>query len=425
MSELTRRNALKIIGSTTLTATGLTNVASAHHPKDGSSGGTDTTSGKMRLFSEAAVDGAHEAVAQGGYAYVATVTGMAVVDWRNPRHPEEAARLEASNPAGGILDVKVDGDLASLASNAGPGITLVDISDPHNPTEIGFYDVGHGIHNNFLTGQHAYLTVNESGKTPFSKARCEIVDVSNPSNPTKVGEYRLKDHFPDYAMAGVNPCHDVYVQNGLLYQAFWDAGTIIADVSDPSNPTTVSQFGAAPNADRPYPSDSRLERYLTRPGNSHYVQPSPDGQYVYQGAETFPSDFVDNPDNDDYGGIKVFDVSDYENPRQVARISPPDVDAFRTSHNFDVTENRIHTSWYNGGVAIFDVTDPANPAQLGHYASEDTSFWTAVRERGFTIGSDIGGGLVFLHTDNGELGSPSFSGTGRPENPGLGESDGA
>ncbi|WP_433632997.1 LVIVD repeat-containing protein [Halomicrococcus sp. NG-SE-24] len=418
MSKFTRRSTLKVLGSSSLAITGLSSIASAH-PKNGSDGGTNTTTGRMRLFSEAAVDGAHEAVAQGGYAYVATYTGMAVVDWRDPRQPEEVARLEANDPAGGIMDVKVSGDLASLASNGGPGITLVDISDPHNPSEIGFYNVGHGIHNNFLTENHAYLTVNESGEVPFSKARCEIIDVRNPANPAKVGEYRLKDHFPEFAMAGVNPCHDIYVQDDLLYQAFWDAGTIIADVSDPSSPTTVSQFGAAPNADMPYPGEFPIERYLTLPGNAHYVQPSPDGQYVYQGAETFPGDIVDNPDNDDYGGIKVFDVSDYENPRQVTRISPPNLDVFRTSHNFDVTENRLHASWYNGGVQIIDVTDPANPAELGHYATDDTSFWTAVRERGFTIGSDIGGGLVFLHADSGEQRGPSFTGTGRPENPGL------
>lgn len=421
MSKFSRRKTLQLVGSTSLAAAGLTDIVGAHPPGDGE--GDDAHSGQLRLFSDVAVDGALEAVTQGKYAYVATGSGLAVVDWRNPGRPKEVARLDASDPAGGILDVKVNGNLAGLASNGGPGATFIDVSDPENPTELSFYNAGDSIHNHFLVGDFAYLTVNESGDTPFSEARCEIVDVSDPTAPAKVGEYRLKDHFPEYAASGVNPCHDVYVQDKLLYQAYWDAGTIIADVSDPQNPTTLSHFGAAPNGDMPYPSDSRTERYLTLPGNAHYVQPSPDGQHVYVGAETFPGDFVENPDDHDYGGIKVFDVSDYDNPRQVARISPPNIDAFRTSHNFDVTNNRLHTSWYNGGIAIFDITDPANPEQLGHYATEETSFWTAVSGRGFTVGSDIGGGLVFLHADHGKQQPPAFSGSDHPENPGMGAVD--
>lgn len=419
MRNPSRRDALKAFGST-LVASGAVGNVSAHGDDGGD--GTSASEGRLRLFGEVAVDGALEAVTQGNYAYVATGSGLAVVDWRNPGRPEVVARLDASDPAegsaGGILDVKVDGDLATLASNGGSGITLVDVSDPAEPVEKGFYDAGNGIHNNFVEGDYAYLTVNESGEYPFSEARTEIVDVSDPAAPVKVGGYRLRDQFPDYATAGTSPCHDVYVQDGLLYQAFWDAGIVVADVSDPTDPRTVSHFGAAPAGDAPYPDDGfPIERYLTAPGNAHYVQPSPDGQYVYVGAETFPRSFVDDPDHHDYGGISVFDVSDPANPTKVSRIAPPDIDVFRTAHNFDVTENRLHASWYNGGVAVFDVTDPAAPERLGHYAADGSTFWTAVQSRGFTIGSDIGGGLVFLHGDNGSKQPPAFDGGETPTGP--------
>ena len=86
----------------------------------------------------------------------------------------------------------------------------------------------------------------------------------------------------------------------------------------------------------------------------------------------------------------------------MARIEPPEIDGFRTSHNFDVTNNRLHVSWYAGGVTIHDVTDPAAPEEEGHYAAEGSSFWTAVSERAFTVASDIGGGLVVLHADRGK-----------------------
>ena len=197
----------------------------------------------------------------------------------------------------------------------------------------------------------------------------------------------------------------------------------VADVSDPTDPIPITQFGDAPGADTPQPEEFPLERYLTHPSNAHYVQPSPDGEFVYVGAETFPGNFVENPDNDDYGGIRVFDTSDPDDPRQVTRIEPPEIDGFRTSHNFDGTNGRLHASWYAGGVTIYDVTDPAAPAERGHYAQAGSSFWTAVRARGLTIGSDIGGGLVFLHADRGKGGPPAFEGGETPDDPGMGAAD--
>jgi hypothetical protein len=406
-----RRDFLKATGA--LGFAGFSGAASAGVPGNENGGSDDDT---LRLFSEVAVGGSLEVSTQGNYAYVATGDGLAVVDWRNPTQPELAGSMTAADPAGGILDAKVEGDLASLASNGGPGITLVDVSDPTDPTEIGLVDVGHHIHNNFLADGYAYLTVNESGDAAFSEARTTIVDVRDPSNPEVVGEYRLKDDFPEFAMGDVSPCHDIYVQDDLLYQAFWDAGVVVADVSDPTDPQLVTQFGEAPGADGP---GFDGERYLTPPGNAHYVQPSPDGDLVYVGAETFPGSFVENPDNDDYGGIEIFDVSDPAAPQELVRIDPPNADGFRTSHNFDVTANRLHASWYNGGVTVHDVTDPSSPETLAGYHTDDTSFWGAEAARGFTVASDIGGGLVFLHDDRGRRDSPGFDGTGRPDSPGM------
>ncbi len=154
-----------------------------------------------------------------------------------------------------------------------------------------------------------------------------------------------------------------------------------------------------------------LGRLFLPPGNAHYAQPPPDGDYVYVGAETFPGSVgVSDPDEDDFGGIKVFDTSDLSNPEFVTRIDPPSVDGFRTSHNFDVTDNRLHISWYEGGARVFDSSDPANPEERAAYNPDGSSFWTAVSARGMTVASDIGGGLVFLNDDRGDKRPPSFGG---------------
>jgi hypothetical protein len=428
--------------------------------------GSDTGSGALRLLGEAGVPKAHETVVQGTHAYVATGDrGMTVVDWRNPANPELVAEvdlaadladsdpeLKAGDIAVEVLDVKVDGDVAAVANETESpgGIALYDVSDPANPEFRSFYapEPPSDIHNCHLADGYAYLSLGEPENTDtdgdgqrdlvriFGDAGVEIVDVSDPAGPEHAATWLLKEELPNYAKAGVNPCHDLYTQDGLCYAAFWDAGTVALDVSDPADPTFVSQFGAAPNGDtviRPWNVNDEtfdeyldevfpLGRYLGPPGNAHYVQPSPDGNHVYVGAETF----LGRP-----GGIDVWDVSDLEAPAQVGRIDPPDVDAFRTAHNFDVTANRLHASWYAGGVRVYDVTDPSDPVERAHYDPDGYAFWTAERGRGYTVGGVYGdrsateGGIVVLSDDRGAKRPPAFDGADAPDKPGTMPEDGA
>ena len=446
MIEPTRRSVLKSPGVGAVTA-GTIGTASAQ-PKDRG----------LRLFSEQAVDGAAEVVTQKGYAYVArndrygaNASGMAVIDWKRKGRPETVAEvgladdLEDSGDLE-VKDVKVDGDVAGLANDTESpgGAAFYDVSDPTDPEFLSFYEPepAANIHNLFIEDDHAYLVLAEPTNTDtdddgerdlvrlYGDAGLEIVDISDPQNPTNAATWYLKEKLPDYAKAGVNPNHDVYVQDGLAYNAFWDAGVVVLDVNDPTSPEFVTQFGAAPQGDEEiqpwnvneesfheyYNEVFPFDRYYTRQGNAHYVRPSPDGNYTYVGAETFPQYVMNDPETSDYGGIEVFDTSDLSAVEQVGRIDPPDVEGFRTSHNFDVTDNRLHASWYEGGVRVYDVTDPANPEELGAYDPDGYSFWAAVYERGMTVGSAYGGGsaagggLVFLSNDRGKKQPPAFEG---------------
>lgn len=442
---LTRRTVLKAVGAAG--ALGSISTASARElQQDGD---------ELRLFSEQAVDNAMEVVTQQNYAYVATGKGMAIVDWSDPDQPELVADITASDAheiggddpdggghVGGILDVKVDGDGAVMAHNSGTGITTVDVSDPANPEELAFYQNqdATGVHNCYISNDTVYLTVSanrvtDDGIRIFGNTGVEIVDVSDPMTPTHVATWYLYEELPDYANAGVNPNHDLYEQDGLLYNAFWDAGIVVLDVSDPSSPEFVTQFGAAEQGDEvipPYQGQEDyfgeifpLDRYYAGDGNAHYVQPSPNGDYTYVGDEKFPNRLEEDPDTDQYGGVRIFDTSDFDNVEQVGYISPPDVDVgLRTAHNFDVTQNRIHTSWYNGGVQVHDITDETDPEELFSYNPEGYSFWTAVQGRGFTLGGIYGarsdasnGGVAFLHADRGQRRAPSFDGSAPPRGP--------
>ncbi|WP_170977317.1 LVIVD repeat-containing protein [Halorussus salinisoli] len=382
---------------------------------------------------------------------------LAVVDWTTPTQPRTVYSDEAPNLAIGTWDVKVAGDVAGLASTA-PGVGGVDFfdaSDPENPEHVSFYDVSTAdryngrVHNFFIDGEYAYVgvnaatTIDSDGDGVSEKVRqfgedgVDIVDVSDPTTPTRVSTWQLKEFpGPAFATASVNGFHDLYVQDGLAYVCFWDAGIVVLDVSDPSAPELAGHFGEAPDADKEvrfrntdeesrgaYFQETGVRDHRQRlPGNAHYVQPSPDGTYVFVGAESF---IKGEP-----GGIDIWDVSDLGDisdiedllagPKRVGHISPPDIELSKadqefvdtiqrfnvfnsraralvhTSHNFDVTDDRLYTSWHGGGVRVFDITDPSAPTEIGVYDPEDASFWAAVAAGETIVASDIGTGLVFL-----------------------------
>ncbi|WP_435176492.1 LVIVD repeat-containing protein [Halorussus sp. AFM4] len=369
----------------------------------------------LRLFGEVAVDGAAEVVTRDTWAYVATGDGFAVVDWRNPNRPELVGTWDA--PGTGIADVKVDGDLLAVSTQGGEhdhgpgedpdvdpdaqiGTHLYDVRDPTDPRYLSTFQVlPEGVHNAHLVGDTLYI----AKEAPFDESALIIVDVSDPANPAELSRWVLEDVHPELDSV-TNFVHDVYAQGDYAYLAYWDAGCRVLDVSDPTDPVEVSAFGQAPGADRG-DDGTHWDRVFAYPGNAHYVQPSPDGDHVYVGAETYAVQS---------GGIRVFDVSDFDDPRQVAEIEAEDRNPGifpDTAHNFDVTANRLYTSWYDAGARVYDITDPANPEQTYEYDPDGSSFWTAVRARGFTVVSDIGGGLAFLHEDHGRLGAPGFEGT--------------
>jgi hypothetical protein len=380
------------------------------------------------LAGEALDPGVQEVDVQGDYLYTAQATSIAVVDVSDPSTPLVVGT--ATGEGEDNVDAKVDGDVAGLATDGDPGgVTFYDVSEPTTPTQVSFYDAAGGIHNHFIDGDYAYLCVNDS----FAYSRMVIVDISDPSDPVSLegeergsgGAWMLRDRHPDMAEAGINPIHDVWVQNDLAYMCFWDAGVVVADVSDPTDPTAVAHFGAADYADdTSMDTVERYQRYLGgEKTNAHYVQPTPSGDYTFVGAETFPGPFEDTVVPGDHGGIRVFDTSDvtadstpsdpYED--HVAYVPAPDdpEDALRTSHNFDVTDSKLFASFYQGGIRAYDIEDPTAPEELAAFAPEGTAYWGARNlptdgPRHYTVGGDIGKGVTVLELNHDTPGEQSW-----------------
>ncbi len=137
---------------------------------------------------------AYEAAVSGGYAYIGTKHGLAIVDLSDPYEPS----LVAFYPSGGggeaedgdvgewhnaepgsdsspefvfpedVQAVEVEGQYAYLDSSSPQGIHILDITDPSNPVLQGTYDDRPAADNMdlFLQGSYLYATQGNRGEVP-------------------------------------------------------------------------------------------------------------------------------------------------------------------------------------------------------------------------------------------------------------------
>ena len=325
----------------------------------------------------------------GRYAFASRFDGFYVVDCANPENPEVVAtRTDVQSPGGqtigSLKDLKYNQGRLMAVTDRGSdwyGLALYDVRDPANPEPTTSYQTGYPIHNADLHGGYAYLTTG---------TELEVVDVAA-TEPETVASWSVTDYDDGYAEVNRNlrNLHDLYVQDGRAYLAYWDAGTWMLDVSDPSDPSYaghVADYTVDELAE--IEQDEMFAYFLEPEGNDHYVQPNDDGSLLAVGGESWDyeseqSEAVDKEASGGTSGIVLWDVEDPDSPERLTEIEPPeqpeDTEGFTTtSHNFEIAGDYLYSSWYRGGVKVHDISDPANPEELAHYEDGDqASFWTA------------------------------------------------
>ncbi len=375
-ASLSRRRLLASLGGT-LALPVLSGVTSAQTDEYGPLGRVE-------------VDGTKEVVVDGDTAYLATTDGFAALDISDPESPAVLAERRdlladrEGGPLRMIYDVKVDdGTLlvvgpANGIQDAVRGAVLYDVSDPADPVRTTVYETEFAIHNSYLDGTTAYLTGNDGRGNPLVAVDVDAGEELGRWSPADENEAWL-DVYP-----GFRTLHDVYVQDGVAYLPYWDAGTWMVDVSDPASMSEIARVRG--------PSPEELaERDRTNvfepPGNDHYATVDEDASLLAIGMESW--DYRDGDGSGGPSGIDLYDVSTPEAAEKVATITPPAAEnddrrggVWTTSHNLDIVGGRLYASWYQGGVQVFDVTDPSAPGLLREWADPDSvSFWGAVGAR--------------------------------------------
>ena len=228
-----------------------------------------------------------------------------------------------------VNDVKVNGDATWAiitregASTRRNGIVVLDLSDPAHPKVVAELtdSLTAGIHNVWINGDVVYA-VNDG------TSALHIIDMRYPQNPRHVGRWEIRPGESDKTL------HDVWSDGRYAYLSYWDDGLVILDVGagthggTPTEPKFVSSYA--------YPI-----------GNTHVAWR--EGNYVFLGDEIFGcAECINGP----RGYIHVVDVSDIDNPTEVARYEVPEAG----THNIWVENGVLYIAYYQGGLRIVDVS---------------------------------------------------------------------
>jgi hypothetical protein len=307
----------------------------------------------------------------------------------------------------GQIGEKVGTADASRERNWKAGMSVYDITNPAEPREIAFMPVeGGGIHRLWYTGgTWAYASVLLDGFTDYIFM---TIDISDPTNPMEAGRYWLPGM---NAAAGETPddpsmrggLHHAIIHGDTAYGAWRDAGMVVMDIADRTNPNLICHKNWSP----PYG------------GGTHNCLPLPDRDLLIVLDEAVLDHAADGTKY-----IWVFNNREPTNPVSIATFPTPDeADYVAKGGHFgphNLYENRpdglvsdqiIFSTYQNAGVRVHDISNahqpreiaafvPPEPAQLAdkrpnrNKVIQSCDVW--VGTNGIVYSNDFNGGLYIL-----------------------------
>jgi len=313
-----------------------------------------------------------------GNARTTCQSGVRVYSLLNPRRPRRVATF--ARPTGALAGAYTDqvriktvrsaaftGDLAAVglqrcrppfdASGGTRGFALFDVTRPSRPRLLSIVDTrpAVGSHELWLqtVGKRAYVftaipRAEGFAQSPFpSNPDFRIYEVSNPRAPVQVGQWGI------WANLGIRPNGNQFVHSVITnaaatraYLSYWESGTVILDISDPSRPQHVSTLRDPAQLELPHAHSA----WLT-PDEKVLLETQEFGRFFNFSGTGYP---------------RLFDISDERNPAVIGRYELPGAET-STVHDPKIVGQRAYVSWYDFGVQVLDLSRPSSPRALAHF----------------------------------------------------------
>lgn len=249
------------------------------------------------------------------------------------------------------------------------GLASFDISNPKAPKRLGFLPMpGKGSHRHtYWENPYAYAAGSDNG---WDDQFLITVDMSDPAHMKEVGRW----WFPGQHVAGGEKpewkekgfryaLHHAIPRGNRLYLGYWDAGLIILDNSDPTKPKLISHLQFPPEETR----------------DSHSAVPMPGRNILVLTHEETKEAGASTT----HQRVRLIDISDERHPRVISilprvpegdfgsrggRFGPHNVHEGRPGSLQD--GNTLYLTYFNAGLRVYDISDATNPREIAYFVPE-------------------------------------------------------
>jgi hypothetical protein len=241
------------------------------------------------------------------------------------------------------------------------GLKIFDISDKSKPREIGFYKThGKGVHRFTFDGRYAYISPTMEG---YNGNIAVVLDMKNPEKPEEVCRWWMPGQWTAGGETatwhgGATRCHHPIRKGDRLYISYWHGGFAIVDISNLSQPKTVSMLDWSP----PYPCPT----HTTLPLQNKIMER--DWMIV---TDEEVGEKLDETHN---AFLWVVDITKETLPLPVATFILPfdgkSTGQFRFGAHQpaeQVYSNTLYVTWFGGGLRAVDFSNPYIPKEVGYY----------------------------------------------------------
>ncbi len=293
------------------------------------------------------------------YAIVGRMDGTSFVDVTDPVNPVVVGNLPKteSSPGSAWRDMKVYRDHVYIVADgaAAHGMQVFDLTRlrDFSGTMLDLdvdvhYDLLHSVHNIVINEETGFAyAVGSSGGGDTCGGGLHMIDIREPKNPTFAGCFA----HPNTGRRGTGYSHDAQcvIYNGPdeehagreICFGSNETALSIADVTDKENPVVLG-----------------MARY-------------PNVAYTHQGWLTEDqSHFYMNDELDEVQGLAqntrtlIFDVADLDQPILLKEHFSENTSS---DHNLYIRGNLMYQSNYNSGLRVFDITDVENPREVAFF----------------------------------------------------------
>ncbi|MCK4575394.1 hypothetical protein KAU34_03215, partial [candidate division WOR-3 bacterium] len=257
---------------------------------------------------------AHEVTASGNYCYLGWGSGVSIIDISDPYNPYDVGRIWTTSPYA-PYDICVVDTIVYIADIA--HLLIVSVSDPTQPQQLGTYTfAGDENATSVVVSDTVVYVATQNWNSPRG---LRILNVSDPANITELA------FLPTPYSTG-----RVCIRDNYVYLVDYAVILRIIDVSDPSAPVELGQVDLAGF----FPEEVCVN-----------------GNYAFVAAED--------------GGTQIANIENSSNPFYVTFIWP----SVDMTYGVHVVDSFAYIADYTGGLRVVDVSDPSAPVEKGYYVT--------------------------------------------------------